>query len=150
MNYFRLISFGIFAFSASFSSAASIQLLNATLEEAAAYFSNLTGNSYIIDFETDKRFVVTRDDLDTPDEFHQLFVELVTNAEAQIEKKAERSFVISTTAIEIETEEETKAPPKLIFRMNLENKMTFKGLQNLLATMSDLNGIKIIRPINNL
>ena len=144
MNYFRLISFGIFAFSASFSSAASIQLLNATLEEAAAYFSNLTGNSYIIDFETDKRFVVTRDDLDTPDEFHQLFVELVTNAEAQIEKKAERSFVISTTAIEIETEEETKAPPKLIFRMNLENKMTFKGLLNLLATMSDLNGIKII------
>jgi type II secretory pathway component GspD/PulD (secretin) len=144
MNYFRLISFGIFAFSASFSSAASIQLLNATLEEAAAYFSNLTGNSYIIDFETDKRFVVTRDDLDTPDEFHQLFVELVTNAEAQIEKKAERSFVISTTATEIETEEETKAPPKLIFRMNLENKMTFKGLQNLLATMSDLNGIKII------
>ena len=144
MNYFRLISFGIFAFLASFSSAASIQLLNATLEEAAAYFSNLTGNSYIIDFETDKRFVVTRDDLDTPDEFHQLFVELVTNAEAQIEKKAERSFVISTTAIEIETEEETKAPPKLIFRMNLENKMTFKGLQNLLATMSDLNGIKII------
>ena len=144
MNYFRLISFGIFAFLASFSSAASIQLLNATLEEAAAYFSNLTGNSYIIDFETDKRFVVTRDDLDTPDEFHQLFVELVTNAEAQIEKKAERSFVISTTTIEIETEEETKAPPKLIFRMNLENKMTFKGLQNLLATMSDLNGIKII------
>ena len=144
MNYFRLISFGIFAFLASFSSAASIQLLNATLEEAAAYFSNLTGNSYIIDFETDKRFVVTRDDLDTPDEFHQLFVELVTNAEAQIEKKAERSFVISTTAIEIETEEETKAPLKLIFRMNLENKMTFKGLQNLLATMSDLNGIKII------
>ena len=144
MNYFRLISFGIFAFSASFSSAASIQLLNATLEEAAAYFSNLTGNSYIIDFETDKRFVVTRDDLDTPDEFHQLFVELVTNAEAQIEKKAERSFVISTTAIEIETEEETKAPPKLIFRMNLENKMTFKGLQNLLAKMSELNGIKII------
>ena len=144
MNYFRLISFGIFAFSASFSSAESIQLLNATLEEAAAYFSNLTGNSYIIDFETDKRFVVTRDDLDTPDEFHQLFVELVTNAEAHIEKKAERSFVISTTAIEIETEEETKAPPKLIFRMNLENKMTFKGLQNLLATMSDLNGIKII------
>ncbi|MDG2247978.1 MAG: secretin N-terminal domain-containing protein [Paracoccaceae bacterium] len=144
MNYFRLISFGIFAFSASFSSAASIQLLNATLEEAAAYFSNLTGNSYIIDFETDKRFVVTRDDLDTPDEFHQLFVELVTNAEAQIEKKAERSFVISTTAIEIETEEETKAPPKLIFRMHLENRMTFKGLQNLLATMSDLNGIKII------
>ena len=144
MNYFRLISFGIFAFLASFSSAASIQLLNATLEEAAAYFSNLTGNSYIIDFETDKRFVVTRDDLDTPDEFHQLFVELVTNAEAQIEKKAERSFVISTTAIEIETEEETKAPSKLIFRMNLENKMTFKGLQNLLATMSDLNGIKII------
>ncbi|MDG0987150.1 MAG: secretin N-terminal domain-containing protein [Paracoccaceae bacterium] len=144
MNYFRLISFGFFAFLASFSSAASIQLLNATLEEAAAYFSNLTGNSYIIDFETDKRFVVTRDDLDTPDEFHQLFVELVTNAEAQIEKKAERSFVISTTAIEIETEEETKAPSKLIFRMNLENKMTFKGLQNLLATMSDLNGIKII------
>ncbi|MDG1675659.1 MAG: secretin N-terminal domain-containing protein [Paracoccaceae bacterium] len=144
MNYFRLISFGIFAFLASFSSAASIQLLNATLEEAAAYFSNLTGNSYIIDFETDKRFVVTRDDLDTPDEFHQLFVELVTNAEAQIEKKAERSFVISTTAIEIETEEETKAPPKLIFRMHLENRMTFKGLQNLLATMPDLNGIKII------
>lgn len=144
MNYFRLMSFWIFVFLASLSSAASIQLLNATLEEAAAYFSNLTGNSYIIDFETDKRFIVTRDDLDTPDEFHQLFVELITNAEAQIEKKAERSYVITTKAIETELEEETKEPPKLIFRMNLENKMTFKGLQNLLATMSDLNGIKII------
>jgi type II secretory pathway component GspD/PulD (secretin) len=138
------MSFWIFVFLASLSSAASIQLLNATLEEAAAYFSNLTGNSYIIDFETDKRFIVTRDDLDTPDEFHQLFVELITNAEAQIEKKAERSYVITTKAIETELEEETKEPPKLIFRMNLENKMTFKGLQNLLATMSDLNGIKII------
>ena len=144
MNYFRLMYFWIFVFLASLSSAASIQLLNATLEEAAAYFSNLTGNSYIIDFETDKSFIVTRDDLDTPDEFHQLFVELITNAEAQIEKKAERSYVITTKAIEIELEEETKEPPKLIFRMNLENKMTIKGLQNLLLTMSDLNGIKII------
>ena len=144
MNYFRLIYFCIFACLASFSSSASIQLLNATLEEAAAYFSNLTGNSYIIDFETDKRFIVTRDDLDTPDEFHQLFVELVTNAEAQIERKAERSYVISTIAVEIQPEEEKKEPPKLIFRMDLEDKMTFKGLQNLLATMMDLNGIKII------
>ena len=144
MNYFRLICFCIFTCLASFSSSASIQLLNATLEEAAAYFSNLTGNSYIIDFETDKKFIVTRDDLDTPDEFHQLFVELVTNAEAQIERKAERSYVISTIAVEIQPEEEKKEPPKLIFRMDLEDKMTFKGLQNLLATMTELNGIKII------
>ena len=144
MNYFRLICFCTFACLASFSSSASIQLLNASLEEAAAYFSNLTGNSYIIDFETDKRFIVTRDDLDSPDEFHQLFVELVTNAEAQIERKAERSYVISATAVEIQSEELKKEPPKLIFRMDLEDKMTFKGLQNLLGTMTDLNGIKII------
>jgi len=144
MNYFRLICFCTFACLASFSSSASIQLLNASLEEAAAYFSNLTGNSYIIDFETDKRFIVTRDDLDSPDEFHQLFVELVTNAEAQIERKAERSYVISATAVEIQSEEVKKEPPKLIFRMDLEDKMTFKGLQNLLGTMTDLNGIKII------
>ena len=144
MNYFRLICFCTFACLASFSSSASIQLLNASLEEAAAYFSNLTGNSYIIDFETDKRFIVTRDDLDSPDEFHQLFVELVTNAEAQIERKAERSYVISATAVETQSEEVKKEPPKLIFRMDLEDKMTFKGLQNLLGTMTDLNGIKII------
>ena len=144
MNYFRLICFWIFAFWASFSSAASIQLLNATLEEAAAYFSNLTGNSYIIDFDTEKRFVVTRDDLDTPDEFHQLFIELTTNAEAQIEQKGERSFVISKIAPKIEAEEEIQEPQKSIFRMNLDGKMTFKGLQNLLATMADLSGIKII------
>lgn len=144
MNYFRLICFCTFACLASFSSSASIQLLNASLEEAAAYFSNLTGNSYIIDFETDKRFIVTRDDLDSPDEFHQLFVELVTNAEAQIERKAERSYVISATAVETQSAEVKKEPPKLIFRMDLEDKMTFKGLQNLLGTMTDLNGIKII------
>ena len=144
MNYFRLICFCTFACLASFSSSASIQLLNASLEEAAAYFSNLTGNSYIIDFETDKRFIVTRDDLDSPDEFHQLFVELVTNAEAQIERRAERSYVISATAVEIQSEEVKKEPPKLIFRMDLDDKMTFKGLQNLLGTMTDLNGIKII------
>ena len=144
MNYFRLICLCNFACLASFSSAASIQLLNATLEEAAAYFSNLTGNSYIIDFDTDKRFIVTRDDLDTPDEFHQLFVELVTNAEAQIEKKAERSYLISEISVEIQIVEEKKEPPKLIFRMDLADKMTFKGLQNLLATMTELNGLKII------
>ena len=144
MNYFRLICFWIFAFWASFSSAASIQLLNATLEEAAAYFSNLTGNSYIIEFDTENRFVVTRDDLDTPDEVHQLFIELITNAEAQIEQKGERSFVISKIAPKIEAEVEVQDPQKLIFRMNLDGKMTFKGLQNLLATMADLSGIKII------
>ena len=144
MNHFRLICFWIFAFWASFSFGASIQLLNATLEESAAYFSNLTGNSYIIDFDTEKRFVVTRDDLDTPDEFHQLFIELITNAEAQIEQKGEQSFVISKIAPKIEAEEEIQEPQKLIFRMNLDGKMTFKGLQNLLATMADLSGIKII------
>ena len=144
MNHFRLICFWIFAFWASFSFGASIQLLNATLEEAAAYFSNLTGNSYIIDFDTEKRFVVTRDDLDTPDEFHQLFIELITNAEAQIEQKGEQSFVISKIAPKIEAEVEIQEPQKLIFRMNLDGKMTFKGLQNLLATMADLSGIKII------
>jgi hypothetical protein len=144
MNYFRLICFWIFAFWTSFSSAASIQLLNATLEEAAAYFSNLTGNSYIIDFNTEKRFIVTRDDLDTPEQFHQLFIELITNAEAQIEKKAEKSFVISKPTPEIETEKEVKDQPKLIFKISLEGKMTFKGLRNLLATMVDLNGVKII------
>ena len=62
----------------------------------------------------------------------------------RIERKAERSYVISTIAVEIQPEEEKKEPPKLIFRMDLEDKMTFKGLQNLLATMTDLNGIKII------
>ena len=144
MNHFRLICFWIFAFWASFSFGASIQLLNATLEESAAYFSNLTGNSYIIDFDTEKRFVVTRDDLDTRDEFHQLFIELITNAGAQIEQKGERSFVISKIAPKIEAEEEIQEPQKLIFRMNLDGKMTFKGLQNLLATMADLSGIKII------
>lgn len=144
MNYFRIICVWIFAFWASFSSAASIQLLNATLEEAAAYFSNLTGNSYIIDFNTEKRFIVTRDDLDTPEQFHQLFIELITNAEAQIEKKAEKSFVISKPTPEIETEKEVKDQPKLIFKISLEGKMTFKGLRNLLATMVDLNGVKII------
>ena len=144
MNHFRLICFWIFAFWASFSFGASIQLLNATLEEAAAYFSNLTGNSYIIDFDTEKRFVVTRDDLDTRDEFHQLFIELITNVGAQIEQKGERSFVISKIAPKIEAEEEVQDPQKLIFRMNLDGKMTFKGLQNLLATMADLSGIKII------
>ena len=100
--------------------------------------------SKLFDFETDKRFIVTRDDLDGPDEFHQLFVELVTNAEAQIERKAERSYVISATAVEIQSEEVKKEPPKLIFRMDLEDKMTFKGLQNLLGTMTDLNGIKTV------
>ena len=144
MNHFRLICFWIFAFWASFSFGASIQLLNATLEESAAYFSNLTGNSYIIDFDTEKRFVVTRDDLDTRDEFHQLFIELITNAGAQIEQKGERSFVISKIAPKIEAEVEAQDPQKLIFRMNLDGKMTFKGLQNLLATMADLSGIKII------
>ena len=144
MNHFRLICFWIFAFWASFSFGASIQLLNATLEEAAAYFSNLTGNSYIIDFDTEKRFVVSRDDLDTRDEFHQLFIELITNAGAQIEQKGERSFVISKIAPKIEAEVEVQDPQKLIFRMNLDGKMTFKGLQNLLATMADLSGIKII------
>ena len=44
----------------------------------------------------------------------------------------------------IEAEEEIQEPQKLIFRMNLDGKMTFKGLQNLLATMADLSGIKII------
>ena len=144
MNHFRLICFWIFAFWASFSFGASIQLLNATLEESAAYFSNLTGNSYIIDFDTEKRFVVSRDDLDTRDEFHQLFIELITNAGAQIEQKGERSFVISKIAPKIEAEVEVQDPQKLIFRMNLDGKMTFKGLQNLLATMADLSGIKII------
>ncbi len=52
--------------------------------------------------------------------------------------------MISKPTPEIETEKEVKDQPKLIFKISLEGKMTFKGLRNLLATMVDLNGVKII------
>jgi len=52
---------------ANIGSAASVKLLNAELGDAAAYFSQLTGNSYIVDFQTEEKISVSREISDKTD-----------------------------------------------------------------------------------
>jgi len=65
--------------------AASVRLLDADLGAAAAYFSQLTGNSYIVEFDAQEKISTSRDDVDGAAEIHQLFVDLTRDLGARSE-----------------------------------------------------------------
>ena len=56
---------------------ASLKLLDSKLNEVVAYFSSLTENTYILEFETQKTFSISRENIKGNEEIHSILVELV-------------------------------------------------------------------------
>jgi len=62
---FTLLSSAVLLSLGQTAQAASVRLLDADIGAAAAYFSQLTGNSYVVEFSTDDKISASRTDLET-------------------------------------------------------------------------------------
>ena len=129
---------------ANIGSAASVKLLNAELGDAAAYFSQLTGNSYIVDFKTEEKISISREISDKTDEIHNVFLEIVQDLGAQMLENGEGRFLISRqkTPTEHNSDVEVK-------RLMLAGRVSLDGVKNLIGKIKTLNEIQIIEYSTN-
>ena len=75
MRMLRLVAFSA-AICATSLSADTIRLVNAPVDAATAYFSQLTGNAYILDFTASEKISLLKD-VTGNENIHALFVDLI-------------------------------------------------------------------------
>lgn len=126
---------------------ATLQLLNSSFDEMVAYFASLTGHTYIQEYQTTKRFSIKRDDLTETSQVQSLFEELVAEAGGQVEKVGATKYKISKF---MEPNEEVPGPPivdPVLFKLRLDNKISFSGLKSLISADERLTNLKIIEEV---
>lgn len=121
---------------------ASVNLLDASLEEAAAYFSQVTGNSYVVDLKSPAKISVSRSEINGPLEIHQLFGELLSGLDGRFVEIGPQKFSIRPA--ESIVEKQTDLSGIEVRRLNLENKISANGIKNLISSMSVLQSLQII------
>lgn len=123
---------------------ASLKLLDSKLNEVVAYFSSLTDNTYILEFETQKTFSISRENLNGNEEIHSLLVELVEGAGGTVSKLADRSYKISSKTITAPMKPEEPKPKRLLKRVMLNDKISFSGLKTLIKSDEGLQELQVI------
>lgn len=143
-NYIRLLGTIIVTNWPSLCHPASLTLLDSSFNEMVAYFSSLTDNIYIQEFETSQTFSVTRDELDDKQKIHQLFVELVANAGGRVEELGRNTFKIVAKDKASEVIDTIKVDTPEIKRITLQKKIGILGIKALINADNALKSLKVI------
>ena len=130
------------------SQSATLQLFNSSFDEMVAYFSSLTGNTYIQEYESAKRFSITREDLKTVPQIQGLFEELVAQAGGQVEQLGDKKYKITELPVIPEPVSKPPVAQPVLAKIFLENKISFAGLQGLIAADERIANLKIIEEIS--
>jgi type II secretory pathway component GspD/PulD (secretin) len=128
--------------------AADIKLIDASLGAAAAYFSQLTGNSYTVQFKTDAKISIVRDDLSEATDIHDIFSHLVVDLGGKIEEMGTNRYVIKDPASGISDNaivsvESDMAVDSLV-RLDLERRISKPGIRDLIANIDSLNSFIVL------
>ena len=151
----RMLRLAIFsaAFYATSLSADTIRLVNAPVDAATAYFAQLTGNAYILDFTASEKISLLKD-VTGNENIHALFVDLIEGLGGEFKQISPKSFIIAkkpslntevlpTTSLPIEPEISLK-------RIYLGNKISKDGMAELIRAVPMLNNLTIISDVPNL
>ena len=152
MRMLRLVAFSA-AFYATSLSADTIRLVNAPVDAATAYFAQLTGNAYILDFTASEKISLLKD-VTGNENIHALFVDLIEGLGGEFKQISPKSFIIAkkpslntevlpTTSLPIEPEISLK-------RIYLGNKISKDGMAELIRAVPMLNNLTIISDVPNL
>ena len=71
-----------------------IKLVDASIEAAAAYFSAVTGNAYVVNFDSEASISVQQEVLNS-NQSHDLFVTLIESLNGQMVRSGDQSYIIS-------------------------------------------------------
>ena len=130
------------------SQSATLQLFNSSFDEMVAYFSSLTGNTYIQEYQSAQRFSITREDLKTVPQIQGLFEELVAQAGGQVEQLGDKKYKITELSVIPKPVSKPPVAKPVLAKIFLENKISFAGLKGLIAADERIANLKIIEEIS--
>jgi type II secretory pathway component GspD/PulD (secretin) len=122
-----------------------IKLLNAPIEAVTAYFSTLTGNTYILEYETEARTTLTTEVKNTF-ELEQLFYNIIDKLGGAVTQSDEKTFLISAKQSEPETPNEPNSQVNediQVRRVNLSNRIEIAVLKDVLRGHPEWNAVNI-------
>ncbi len=130
-----------------------IRLVNAPVDAVTAYFSQLTGNAYILDFTSEKTVSILKE-VSGNNNIHALFVELIESLGGDVQQTSTKSFRISQKTAEVvaikNISPELSSPEIALQRIYLGNKISKDGVGDLIRTVPILNSLTVISDGSNL
>ncbi|MDE0783515.1 MAG: hypothetical protein OSB34_10080 [Planktomarina sp.] len=152
MRMLRLVAFSA-AFYATSLSADTIRLVNAPVDAATAYFAQLTGNAYILDFTASEKISLLKD-VTGNENIHALFVDLIEGLGGEFKQISPKSYIIAKkTSLNTEVLPMASLPiePEIsLQRIYLGNKISKDGMAELIRAVPMLNNLTIISDVPNL
>lgn len=124
----------------------SFKILNSEINEFVAYVSSLTGNTYILNFNSPKRISITREGLNKKEDFHSVLVETVEDLGGMVNSVSSNTFEILKKPTEIlqKNVADSQKENRSIVRVNLKKRISFSGVKNLINSDMQFVSIKII------
>ena len=152
MNILQSAALSVIFFATSLS-ADTVRLINAPVDAVTAYFSQLTGNTYVLDFSSPQTVSILKE-VTGSENIHNLFVELIESLGGEVQKISTKSFKISQKAaknVGIETTIKEKSRSEIsLQRIYLGNKISKDGVGDLIRTVPILNSLTLISDGSNL
>ena len=152
MKILKWTTVGVIFFATSLS-ADTIRLVNAPVDAVTAYFSQLTGNAYVLDFSSPQTISILKE-VNGNENIHGLFVNLIESLGGEVQQTSTKSFRISQKAAEVvpikNITPELSSPEIALQRIYLGNKISRDGVGDLIRTVPILNSLTVISDGSNL
>lgn len=142
MKKLGILIFG-YSLAALPSNADEIKLLNAPIEAVTAYFSSLTGKTYILEFDTKARTTITTN-VETVFETEKLFSEIITNLGGVLTEIDENTFKIASSLETSVSEIEASNDVTEIRRIYLNKRIEFRVLTEVVNQHPLWSAIKLV------
>jgi type II secretory pathway component GspD/PulD (secretin) len=122
-----------------------IRLVDAPIGAVSSYFSQLTGNTYILDFEATEK-VSLQKELSGKENIHSLFVEIIKGLGGDVTQISRETFKVIQNTITPDMVEETDVTKieVVLERLYLEGKISKAGVQELINKIPTLSSLNII------
>ena len=128
-----------------------IKLVNAPIDAVTAYFSQLTGNTYILDFMPSQKISISKE-ISGTNNIHQFFVDLINDIGGEVRKISNNSFKVSEKLQEQEIllvpTEQIIVPETTLKRISLDKKISKDGIRELIRTVPVLQNLTVISDNN--
>ena len=128
-----------------------IKLVNAPIDAVTAYFSQLTGNTYILDFSPNQKISISKE-LSGTKNIHLFFVELIEGIGGEVQKISNNSFKVleklQKQEIFVEPTKKIIVPETTLKRISLEKKISKDGIKELIRTVPVLQNLTVISDNN--
>ena len=150
----KVLSFLLcFSLSVKVLEADQIKLVDASVEAAAAYFSAVTGNAYVVNFDSEASISVQQE-VSNPSQSHDLFVTLIESLNGKIVRSGDQSYIIldnvqSDDIVHNQSEPLIKTENQIVERLFFLGRISLNSLRTMAENIPKFKSIKIVPDDNS-